>query len=180
MAPSGLSDSVWTLYVDIEGIWLSSPKLHFQPQVSLPTSIYYIFQFHPSLFLEMVCLTPMPSLTCFHLPGKLILTPSLRSTSSPDPYLMKSRLILSARRNLFLCISLTYSYPKSFCCTLHFPLYIMAMYIPILKLHSAWVTWREGSSLTHGFWVFWGGFLHIITLSSVPCTEPILNICSFS
>lgn len=116
MAPSGLSDNIGTLHIGNEAIWLSSPYLRFQPQISLPTSIYCTFQFHPSLFLEMVCLVLMPSLTCFHLPGK---------------------------------------------------------HIFILKPHSVWVTWWEGSSLPHVF-------LHIVTLSSVPCTEPMLSIFSFT
>lgn len=132
MAPRGLSDSIWTLCVGIEGPWLSKHTLHFQPSFPLPTHIHYTPSFiHHSL--EIVCLMPMPSLTCFHPPRELILIPSSRTTSSPGPHLMKSCLILSARRNFFLHTPLICSYPKSFHGTWYFPLYIMATCIPIFK-----------------------------------------------
>lgn len=47
---------------------------------------------HRSLLKWSVCLTPLPSLTCIHPPGKLTPIPSSWSKSSPCPYFMKSHL----------------------------------------------------------------------------------------
>lgn len=174
MAPSGLSDSIWALYVGTKGTWLSRYNNTFSALV-LTSHKHILYLPVSPITLPWNGLSYAPAITYMlsstwrvHHNTLLvvnILSRSLFHETLPNP--------LSQKEFPTLYPPLICSYLKSFHCTWYFPLYIMATCVPPrVKPHSLWVTWREGSSLTQFS-------LHIVTPSSVPCTEPILNNCSF-